>query len=125
MKELRDFLHMRMTVLAVPEDIADYLSGVGEVSDYARVPRTLSIGVMLDDTLINGLSGHYGRVDAATHIHYETIPFPFVALAAIVHEYAYSVAPRSNFRFLCDQRWKRECNHSRTTICWDGPHPHG
>lgn len=85
-----------MTVSTVPEDIADYLSGIGEVSDFTGVPRTLAIGVKLDDTLIHGLSGHYGRVDATTHIHYETVPSPFVALAAIVHEYAYSVAPRSN-----------------------------
>lgn len=60
-RELRDFLPLRMSDLAVPEDIADYLSGIGDVSDFAGVPWTLRLGVTLDTTLVNGLSGHYGK----------------------------------------------------------------
>lgn len=94
-RELRDFLYMRITELAVPDEINDYLLGIGDVTDYNGVPWTLKLGVALDTTQIIGLTSHYGKVSAENHIYYETIPSPFVALAWIVNEYAYSVAPRT------------------------------
>lgn len=72
---------LRVEELAVPKDIADYLSGIGDVTDFVGVPWTLKLGVALDTNPVNGLTGHYGKVDASTHIHYETVPSPFVALA--------------------------------------------
>uniref|UniRef100_A0A182M155 Uncharacterized protein n=1 Tax=Anopheles culicifacies TaxID=139723 RepID=A0A182M155_9DIPT len=71
---------MRITELAVPEDINDYLLGIGDVTDYNGVPWTLRLDVELDATLVNGLSGNYGKINAANHIHYETLPSPFQAV---------------------------------------------
>lgn len=68
-RDLNDLLQLRVTDPVVPEDIANYLSGIGGVSDFAgEPPWVFKIGVELRTTLINGLSGHYGKVDAYTHI---------------------------------------------------------
>lgn len=48
-------LNMRITELSVPEDINDYLLGIGDVTDYNGVPWTLKLGVELNATPVNGL----------------------------------------------------------------------
>lgn len=49
------YASLRITELSVPEDINDYLLGIGDVTDYNGVPWTLKLGVELNATPVNGL----------------------------------------------------------------------
>lgn len=74
--------------LAIPEEIGIYLDGIGNVIDAEENTFELRIYRDLARDLVNGLSGHYGRVDAATHEAYETAPAPFVSYYRMVMDLA-------------------------------------
>lgn len=74
--------------MAIPDEIGYYLDGVGNVTDYNSRKYNLALQAQLSITQIEGISGHYSRVDGATHIMYETLPSPFVAVYRILQDLA-------------------------------------
>lgn len=73
--------------LAVPEELGRYLDSIGNILDLSDREFFLSLRAGLNHDPIHGLAGHYGPVNAETHVLYETMPAPFVAAYRMCYEY--------------------------------------
>ena len=62
----------------LPTDVAAYLAGIGDIVDPEGRVFELDVPYILSDDELNGVRGFFGRIDADTHVLYETIPSPGV-----------------------------------------------
>lgn len=76
----------------VTKEIKLYLDGIGNITDagmktwYFRISQELFV-----DQPHYGAQGSFGRVNDATHIRYETMPAPIVAMLTMVADVLYTV----------------------------------
>lgn len=73
-------------------EIAAYLNGLGDIIDQDGARARLMMQGRLLATLFYGAAGAFGRVTAATHVAYETLPSPLVALLRIRADLAFTEA---------------------------------
>lgn len=71
---------------AIPSDINFFLSGVGDVIDQDGRMNKLALNAQPSSTVAGGVYGFFGRLDARTHLQYETIPSPGVALLRVIND---------------------------------------
>lgn len=69
------------------------MDGIGDILDPAGNMYHMVPIRQLSRTEIDGMLGHYDRVDARTHIAYETIPAPYVAIKRIAMDMMYTRDP--------------------------------
>lgn len=86
----------KLPPMSVPDELGHYLDGIGNITDYNDRPYYLAIQGELRRTLVHGLSGHYGKVDSVSHLLYETLPSPFVALFRVLQDIAQTRARQFN-----------------------------
>lgn len=81
-------LRRKLPPMVIPEEIGYYLDGIGNIIDYNDRRFYLSLQSQLSVVDVLGVPGHYNRVDAQTHICYETLPSPFVAVLRLLYDLA-------------------------------------
>lgn len=87
-------LEMKLPSMSIPDEIGYYLDGIGNIKDYNGLNYFLSLQDNLRQTLVNGISGTFGIIDATSHISYETLPAPFVCVQRMLWDLALSKGSR-------------------------------
>lgn len=83
--------------MPVPQDIATYLAGIGDLVDSNSREFRLHVQGVLDEILqVAGAQGSYGIVGDDTHIVYESLPSPLVSLLKIRADLEYTTRLRDD-----------------------------
>lgn len=80
--------------LPIPADICAYLNGIGNVRDHEDNHTWLKLQAEFSPLKSKGTPGFYGKITAANHWKYETLPAPGVFVLRILADIAFSEAPR-------------------------------
>lgn len=114
--------------MAIPDEIGYYLDGIGNLTDYNVRSYYLELQGILRMTQVEGIAGTYGRVDSVTHIAYETLPSPFVAVYRILQDVARTQGLRRVRPIDVDPNWNlpmdlrpaaENLSPNRNLLCWD------
>lgn len=86
-----DEIERAIPEMHVPKEIKLYLDGLGNITDHEMKTWHLHFKEELFvDQAHYGAQGSFGRVDTNTHIRYETMPAPIIALLTILADMRFS-----------------------------------
>ena len=80
----------------LPIDVATYLNGVGDLTDESGRRFHLDLHSDLTDLEIGGVKGTFNRVDVNTHLAYETMPSPMIAILKIIADMRRTALPQAD-----------------------------